>query len=165
MPPNVRLKRGRRRPGEDMAGVRAGQLRRIAVATATVVLATTVSCSSAVTESAAPESKGPPPRPELTKVTTSMFVERSAVPNSAAMKFAAPEINDVEGPGDPVDPPECGPMFWGPTATQAGTISWSSTSPDTSTNLKVFSLFLSVPVERPDLTTLLGKCRSVEFQG
>ncbi len=89
-----------------------------------------------------------------------MFVDQSAVPNSSAMKFSPPEINDVEGTGDPVDPPECGPSYWGPTPTQAGTVSWSSVGEG-----RFFFLFLSVPAERPDLRSLLGKCGTVKFQG
>ena len=95
-----------------------------------------------------------------------MFVDRSAVPNSAAMEYTAPEISsDIEGTSDPVDPPECAPIFWGPAPTEAGTASWSTTtSPDTSTTLKVFNLALLVSAERPDFTTLLGKCRTIEYK-
>lgn len=120
----------------------------------------TISCSSTASKPAAPENSDPPPKAELTQVTTSMFVDRSAVPNNSAMKFTPPEINDVEGAGDPVEPPECGPIYWGPTSTQAGTVSWSSADEG-----RFFFLFLSVPAERPDLRSLLGRCGSVKFQG
>ena len=128
---------------------------------------TAVSCSSGVNESAAPEGSELPRRPELTQVTSSMYVDRSAVPNSAAMEFAAPDISrDIEGTSDPVDPPECAPIYWGPAPTEAGSVSWSSTtSPGTSTKLKLFNLFLAVSAERPEFTTLLGKCRTIEYQG
>ena len=145
----------------------ASHWRMSAVTAAAFMMVSTVSCSSAVNESAAPESSEPLRRPELTQVTSSMFVDRSAVPNSAAMEFAAPDISsDIEGTSDPVDPPECAPIFWGPAPTEAGSVSWSSTTaPGTSTNLKVFNLFLVLSAERPDFTTLLGKCRTVEYQG
>jgi hypothetical protein len=143
-------------------------VRRLAMTAAACMVALTVSCSSVVDKPVAPETSQPPPKPDLTQVTTSMFVDRSAVPNSSAMEFTAPDINDVEGPGDPVDPPECGPIFWGPTPTQGGTVSWSSTKPaGTSTNSegRFFNLSLIVPAERPDLRSLLGKCATVKFQG
>jgi hypothetical protein len=40
-------------------------------------------------------------------------------------------------------------------------------SAGTSTNNegKVFSLYLAVPAERPDLRSLLGKCGTIEFRG
>ena len=40
-------------------------------------------------------------------------------------------------------------------------------SAGTSTNneRKVFNLFLSVPAERPDLRSLLGKCGTIKFHG
>lgn len=59
-------------------------------------------------------------------------------------------------------------MYWGPDSTQAGSVSWSTTrTPDTSSveQLRVFQLFLSVPVERPDFVALLGKCATVTYQG
>ena len=100
-------------------------------------------------------------------MTSSMFVDRSAVPNSAAMEYTPPDISsDMEGTSDPVDPPECAPIFWGPSPTEAGTASWSTTtSPDTSTTLKVFNLALLVSAERPHFATMLGKCRTVKYQG
>jgi hypothetical protein len=132
------------------------------------MLVITASCSSAVDKPVAPESSEAPQKPEFTRVTSSMFVDRSAVPNDAATEFSAPDISDVEGPGDPVDPPECGPIFWGPTATQAGSVSWSmlrSTGASTNNDGRYFHLFLAVPAERPDLRTLLGKCGAVKYQG
>ena len=100
-------------------------------------------------------------------MTVSMLVDRSAVPNSAAMEFTAPSISSyLPGSNDPVDPPECAPIFWGPHPTQAGSVTWSTTkSPGTSTNLKVFNLWLVVPAERPDFRSLLGKCGTIEYQG
>lgn len=41
-----------------------------------------------------------------------------------------------------------------------GSVSWS-----TNNEGKVFHLFLSVPAERPDLRSLLGKCGTIEYQG
>jgi len=145
----------------------ASRLRRFAVTAAAFMMVTTVSCSSVANQSAAPTSSEPPPRPELTQVTTSMFVDRSAVPNSAAMEYTPPDISsDIEETNDPVNPPECAPIFWGPSPTEAGSASWSSTtSSGTSTTLKVFNLFLVLSAERPDFTTLLGKCRTIEYQG
>jgi hypothetical protein len=134
-----------------------------------VVVVVTVSCSSSVTKPAAPSSNETPQKPEFAPVTSSMFVDRSAVPDSAAMKFTAPSISsDAQGPTDPVDPPECAPIFWGPAHTQAGSASWSTMrSAGTSTNNegKVFNLFLVVPAERPDLRSLLGKRGTIEYQG
>ena len=49
-----------------------------------------------------------------------------------------------------------------------GSVSWSTTStPDTSSidELRVFHLFLSVPVERPDFVSTLGSCKTVTYQG
>jgi hypothetical protein len=148
--------------------VGATHARRLAVTAAACMVAMTVSCTSPANEPVAPETSEPPPKPELTQVTTSMFVDRSAVPNSSAMEFTAPTIDDVEGPGDPVDPPGCEPMFWGPTPTQAGSASWSSTKPagaSTNSEGRFFNLALIVPAERPDLRSLLGKCGTVEYQG
>ena len=142
---------------------------RLALAAAACMVAMTVSCSSTVNKPAAPEPSEPPQKPELTQVTTSMFVDRSAVPNNSGMTFSAPDISsDWEGPADPVDPPECGPLFWGPQPTQAGSVSWTPPIPaGTSTNNKgkFFNLFLIVPAERPDLRSLLGKCGTIEIQG
>jgi hypothetical protein len=141
-------------------------LRPLAAAACVVVM--TVSCSSAVNKPGAPGATAPPQKPELTEVTTSMFVDRSAVPNNAATEYSGPSIDDVEGPGDPVDPPECGPVFWGPTPTEAGSVSWSmlrSTAASTNNDGKYFLLFLIVPAERPDLRSLLGKCGTVKAQG
>ena len=78
-------------PGEDMVAVGATHLRLLAVTAAACMVVMTVSCSSAVTKPAAPGSNEPPQKPEFTQVTTSMFVDRSAVPTSAAMEFTAPE--------------------------------------------------------------------------
>jgi hypothetical protein len=129
----------------------------------------TVSCASPVTKPAAPGSNEPPQKPEFTQVTSSMFVDRSAIPNSAAMEFTAPSIDSYQpGSNDPVDPPECAPLYWGPNGTQAGSVSWSTMrSAGTSTNNegKVFNLFLVVPTERPDFRSLLGKCGTIEYHG
>ena len=82
--------------------VGASHLRLLAVTAAACMVVMTVSCSSAET----------PQKSEFTQVTSSMFVDRSAVPNSAAMEFTAPSISsDTQGPTDPVDPPECAAIF------------------------------------------------------
>ena len=137
--------------------------------TAAACVVMTVSCSSAVNKSAAPGSSETPQKPEFTQVTSSMFVDRSAVPNSATMEFKAPEIYGYPpGSSESVDPPDCGPIFWGPVFSQAGSVSWSTTrSAGTSTNNegKAFDLFLVVPTERPDLRSLLGKCGTIKYQG
>jgi hypothetical protein len=129
----------------------------------------TVSCSSPVNKSVAPGSNETPQKPEFTQVTSSMFVDRSAVPNSPATEFAAPSISSyTPGSNDPVDPPECAPLFWGPASTQAGSVAWSTMrSAGTSANNdgKFFNLFPLVPAERPDLRSLLGKCGTIEFGG
>jgi hypothetical protein len=150
-----------------MVTVGATHLRLLAVTAAACMVVMTVSCTSAVTKPAAPGSNEPPQKPEFTQVTSSMFVDRSAAPNSAAMEFTAPSITSYPpGSSDPVDPPECAPIFWGPTPTQGGSVTWSTTrSPGTSTNLKVFNLWLSVPAERPDLRSLLGQCGTIKYQG
>jgi hypothetical protein len=139
------------------------------VTAAAFMVAMAVACSSAANKSAAPGSEpSPKPKPELTQVTASMFVDRSAVPNSAAMEFTAPDISDIQGSNDPVDPPECAPLLWGPETTQAGSVTWSTMrSAGTSTNNdgKFFNLFLAVPAQRPDLRSLLGKCGTIEYQG
>jgi hypothetical protein len=141
-------------------------LRSLAAAACLVVMA--VSCSSPANKPAAPESSAPPPKPDLTQVTASMFVDRSAVPNSAAMEFTAPDIwSEPEQPG-PIDPPECQPIFSGPRSTQAGSITWTSTKPagaSTNSEVRFFNLTLLVPAERPDLRSLVGKCGAVEYQG
>jgi hypothetical protein len=129
----------------------------------------TVSCSSVASKSAAPGSSEAPQKPEFTQVTSSMFVDRSAVPNSAAMEFTAPSISSyTTGSNDPVDPPECAPLYWGPDGTQAGSVSWStmkSLGASTNNERKIFNLFLAVPAERPDFSSLLGKCGTIEYQG
>jgi hypothetical protein len=149
--------------------VGASHLRLLAAAAGTCMVVMTVSCSSAVDGSGAPASTATPQKPEFTQVTSSMFVDRSAVPNSAAMEFTAPSISSYPpGSNDPVDPPECAPLFWGPAATQAGSVAWSTMrSAGTSTNNdgKYFNLFLIVPTERPELGNLLGKCGTIEFGG
>jgi hypothetical protein len=147
--------------------VGATHLRLLAVIAAACIVVMAVSCSSDLINTTPPESNEPPEKPEFTQVTSSMFVDRSAVPNSAAMEFTAPSIiSDFEESSEPVDPPECAPIFWGPAPTQAGSVSWSTTtSPGSSTNLKVFHLFLSVPAERPDLAGLRAKCGTIEFRG
>lgn len=133
------------------------------------MVAMTVSCSSAVNNSATTGGSEAPQKPELTQVTSSMFVDRSTVPNSAAMEFAAPTIrSDAHGPTDPVDPPECAPIFWGPANTQLGAVSWStmrSAGTPANDEGRVFNVWLAVPAERPDLRGLLGKCGTIEFQG
>ena len=135
-----------------MVAVGAIHLRLLAVTAAACVVVMTVSCSSAGNKSAAPGSNETPKKPEFTQVTSSMFVDRSAVPNSAAMEFTAPSISSyTPGSQPPVDPPECGPMYWGPDSVQDGSVSWSTMrSAGTSTNNegKVFNLFLAVPAER-----------------
>jgi len=134
-----------------MVAVGGTHLRLLAVTAAACMVVMTVSCSSAVHKAAAPGSSGTPQKPEFTQVTSSMFVDRSAVPNSAAMEFTAPSIRSyTAGSSDPVDPPECAPLYWGPDSTQAGSVSWSTMRLGTSTNNegKVFNLFLAVPAER-----------------
>ena len=155
-------------PGEDMVAVGATHLRLLAVTAAACMVVMTVSCSSAGTKPTAPGSETPPkPKPEFAQVTSSMFVDRSAVPNSAAMEFRAPSIGSYQpGSGDPVDPPECAPLYWGPNGTQAGSVSWSTMrSAGTNNEGKVFNLFLAVPTERPDFNSLLGKCGTIEYRG
>jgi len=77
------------------------------------------------------------------------------------MEFTAPSIKShPPGSNDPVDPPECGPLYWGPRPTQDGSVSWS-----TNNEGKVFHLFLVVPAERPDFRSLLGKCGTFKYQG
>jgi hypothetical protein len=151
-----------------MVALGATHIRRLAVVAMACMVVITASCSSAVDKPVAQESSEPQ-KPELTQVTSSMFVDRSAVPNNAATEFSAPDISsDMGGPSDPVDPPECGPIFWGPTPTQAGSISWStlrSTGASTNNDGRYFHLFLVVPAERPDLRSLLGKCGTVKAQG
>ena len=151
-----------------MVAVGATHVRRLAVTAAACMVAMTVSCTSPANEPA-PETSEPPPKPDLTQVTTSMFVDRSAVPNSSAMEFTAPDISsEMQEQADPVEPPGCEPLFWGPRPTQAGRVSWSSTkSAGASTNSegRFFHMFLIVPAERPDLRSLLGKCGTVEYQG
>ena len=151
-----------------MVAVGATHLRLLAMTAAACMVVMTVSCSSHVNTSVAPGSNEPPQKPEFTQVTTSMFVDRSAVPNSAAMEFTAPSISNYQpGSADLVDPPECAPIFWGPDGTQAGSVSWSTMrSAGTSTNNegKVFNLFLAVPTERPDFNSLLGQCGTIEYQ-
>jgi len=141
----------------------------LAVTAAAFMVVMTVSCSSDASKSAAPGTSEAPQKPEFTQVTSSMFVDRSAVPNSAAMEFTAPSISSyTTGSNDPVDPPECAPLYWGPDSTQAGSVSWStmrSAGASTNNEGKVFNLFLSVPAERPDLRSLLGKCGTIKYQG
>ena len=151
-----------------MVAVGGTHLRLLAVTAAACMVVMTVSCSSAEHKSAAPGSSETPQKPEFTQVTSSMFVDRSAVPNSAAMEFTAPSIRSyTPGSSDPVDPPECAPLYWGPDSTQAGSVSWSTMRLGTSTNNegKAFDLFLVVPTERPDLRSLLGKCGTIKYQG
>ena len=143
--------------------------RLLALTAAACMVVMTVSCSSPVTKPAAPGSNETPQKPEFTQVTSSMLVDRSAVPNSAAMEFTAPSIKSYPpGSNDPVDPRECGPLYWGPDSTQVGSVSWSTTrSAGTSTNNegKFFNLFLAVPAERPDFRSLLGRCGTIKYQG
>ena len=151
-----------------MVAVGGTHLRLLAVTAAACMVVMTVSCSSAEHKSAAPGSSETPQKPEFTQVTSSMFVDRSAVPNSAAIKFTAPSIRSyTAGSSDPVDPPECAPLYWGPDSTQAGSVSWSTMRLGTSTNNegKVFNLFLAVPAERPDFRSLFGKCGTIKYQG
>jgi hypothetical protein len=155
--------------GEDVVAVGASHLRLLAVTAAACMVVMTVSCSSSGSKSVAPGSSETAQKPEFTQVTSSMFVDRSAVPNSAAMGFTARSMSsDTPGSTDSVDPPECAPIVWGPAHTQAGSVSWSTMrSAGTSTNNegKVFNLFLAVPAERPDFRGLLGKCGTIEYQG
>ena len=78
------------------------------------VVAVAVSCSSGSGKSAsAGAGETSPQKADFTQVTTGMFVDRSALPNSAAMEFTAPTVSkEPQGTTDPVDPPECGPIFW-----------------------------------------------------
>jgi hypothetical protein len=137
--------------------------------TAVACIAMTMVACSSTGRSRETVSAEPPPKSEFTQVTTSMFVDRSAVPNSPATEFTEPTVESVPpGPQDPVDPPDCGPVYWGPPATQAGTVIWSTTStPDNSATeeIRVFQLFLTMPAERPDLVSLIGKCPTVTYQG
>lgn len=141
-------------------------------ATLTVVsciVAVAVSCSSGTDESTSSSGNGPPQKSDFTQVTTEMFVDRSALPNSSAMAFGAPTISkDPQGTTDPVDPPECGPIFWGPPFSQRGSVSWSTlTTDDTSPKKegKDVRLFLALAAARPDLKALVGKCGTVRYQG
>lgn len=95
-----------------------------------------------------------------------MFVDRSAVPDSAAMEYTPPEIISDFDPQEPVDPLECGPVFWGPKPVQSGMAGWSTTtSPETATTARLFNLSLQVPAERPDFARLIDRCRTVRYQG
>jgi hypothetical protein len=135
------------------------------VTAAAWTVATAVACSSTIAPPQASESK--PQKPELTEVTTSMLVDRSAIPGSAAMEFTPPSITtDIDVPVDGIDPAECGPLFRGPISKQLGSASWSTSgSPETATEVELFSLSVLVPSERPDLRSLLPKCEIVRYQG
>jgi hypothetical protein len=141
----------------------------LAATIAACIVAMTASCASSTHDSVAPGSSEAPPKPGFTQVTSSMFVDQSAAPNSPATEFTSPSIENLTpGSREPVDPPECAPIFWGPDSTQVGSVSWSTTSAaDMSSidELKVFNLFLSVPVERPDFVSTLDKCGTVTYQG
>jgi hypothetical protein len=105
-------------------------------------------------------------KPEFTQVTTSMFVDRSALPDSSAMEYAAPTIgNEPQGKTDPVDPAECGPAYWGPPFSQMGSVGWSTMKPaGTSREGRDIRLFLAVAAERPDMKALLAKCETVRYK-
>jgi hypothetical protein len=63
-----------------------------------------------------------------------------------------------------VTPPECGPIFFGPTPTQYGSVAWQTPPSDTGSG-SGYKLFLIVPAERPDIAALVGKCSKIEHQG
>ena len=152
-----------------MATVGAASIRLLLrIATASTV-AITVSCSSAVSKSPASGDAQTSQKPELTQVNSSMFVDQSAVSTNPAVHFAPPSISsDRQGPNPPVDPPECGPIIWGPVTPQVGFVKWSTTKPAAPPVNAVsndFSLYLGVPAERPDLKSLSSKCDTVRFHG
>lgn len=142
------------------------------VVAAALMLAATVSCSSAKDESSSSSGESPTPtsaaeaqpKADFTNVTPEMFVGRTAVPNGLALAFTPPEISTDVPPNDPVTPPECGPIFFGPTPTQYGSIGWQTPPSDTGTG-SGYKLFLIVPAERPDIKSLVGKCSTIEHQG
>jgi len=144
-------------------------LRPLAVTAAACIVAAAVSCSSGASKSTPPVGNETPQKPEFTQVTTAMFVDQSAFPNSSAMEFTAPTIsNDAQGTTDPVDPPECGPIYWGPPFSQIGFVNWSTMRSDgesTNNEGREIKLFLALAAERPDLRALLGKCGTVRYQG
>src|SRR5262249_45937068 len=88
----------------------------------TSIAVTTVACSSGAHQSATQSET--PNKPDLTQVTSSMFVERSAVPASPPMQFVGPNIRVDTGGNPPVYPSECGPIFNGPAGTQSGEVKW-----------------------------------------
>jgi hypothetical protein len=155
--------------GVEIVAVGATRVRLLAVTAAACIVVMVVSCSSVATKSAGPSSSETPQKPDFTQVTTAMFVDRSAFPNSSAMEFKAPTIsNDPQGTTDPVDPPECGPIYWGPPFSQQGFVEWSSMRSDgKSTNKegRDIRLALALAAERPDLRALLGKCGTIRYQG
>lgn len=142
--------------------------RRTAVIAAAFMMAATVSCSSAADDSSAGQESAAPasaesPKPDFTQVKGPMFVERTGLLNGLGMVFTPPDIKtDVGAPNGPVVPPECGPIFWGPTPTQFGSESWSTMTP---TKNSGFKLILTVPAERTDFAALVGKCGTIEHQG
>ncbi|MBP1820096.1 hypothetical protein [Mycobacterium sp. OAE908] len=150
------------------ASVRAHVHRPLVLTAAACLAVMTVSCSSAIPESAAPSSDETPHKADLTQVTNSMFVDRSAVPANLPMRFAGPSIRNDTGPNPPVYPSECGPIFSGPADTQSGDVKWatvSATGEALNADHGGYLLSISVPRERPDLKSLLSRCASIEHEG
>jgi len=135
-------------------------LHRLLAATAAAPLAAlTISCSS-------PGSESPPPRPDLTQVTESMFVGASAIPDSSAWDFTGAVLNpDGNYPyTDQADPPECTPLASGLPHGLKGAADWTmwpTDDPDANMPKQTFTVLIAVPMETPDLQglrDLLRKC-------
>jgi hypothetical protein len=146
--------------------------RRLLAATAAALLAAlSVACSSPADQSGAQGGESPPPRPDFTQVTESMFVGESAIPDGAAKNFSGAVLNaDGHNPNDDgVDPPECAPIASGPAHGQGGAAQWTKWPTDGSDMpVETVKVLISVPTGRPDLQalrTLLGKCKTLQAAG
>ncbi|WP_319436696.1 hypothetical protein [Mycobacterium sp. RTGN5] len=151
--------------------VAVGHQRSLAATAAAVLTIVTVSCSSSANHSAAQGSESPPQRTDFTQVTESMFVDASAIPDGPALNFSGAALNsDGHNPyDDPVDPPECAPIFSGPAHGQKGAALWSKWPTDGSDlPVETVTVLIAVPTGQPDLRglrDLLGKCKTSHLGG
>ena len=140
-------------------------MRWLAATAAACVIAMTVSCASLCAVSRRHRVAARRRRSRSSpSSTSSMFVDQSAAPNSPATEFTAPNIENVT-PGSRRTCRSSGVCadLLGTGFHSSRDLSRGSTTstPDTSSidELRVFHLFLSVPVERPDFVSTLGSVK------
>jgi hypothetical protein len=145
----------------------------VAALTLASALAAVAGCSSSShppNGAAAPTADTPSAaaaKPDLTQVSKAMLVGATsfpAVPEGAGLVLFDPTLMDPADQMTPSDPGECKPFLDGPDWTQGADVVLTPPGGFRSGGDRSYSVEIALPRQRPDLTKLVGRCRTIKFQ-